>query len=32
MLLIQEKGDMEKGNIYLDRAAEEGYEGRAWNL
>lgn len=26
MLLIQEKGDVEKGNIYLDRAAEEGYQ------
>lgn len=26
MLLIQEKGDMEKGHFYLDRAAKDGYE------
>ena len=25
MLLIEERGDVEKGNFYLDKAAQDGY-------
>jgi hypothetical protein len=25
MLLIEERGDIERGNRYLDKAAEDGY-------